>query len=75
MVTQINVLAKAGKLVNKVPLVYYVEDNRTASAKTKKRFVIKLGNDSVYKSASEELFEGIGHFGSRERLYDQSQEE
>ena len=75
MFTQTNVLAKAGELVNKVPLIYYVEDVKGTNLKTKKRFVIKLGNESVYKSASEELFEGIGHFGSRERLYDQSQEE
>lgn len=75
MFTQQNVLLKAGELVNKVPLIYYVEDNRASTLKTKKRFVIKLGNDSVYKSASEELFGDIGHFGSREKLYDQSQEE
>jgi hypothetical protein len=75
MFTQDNVLAKAGELVNRVPLVYYVEDNNTNSVKTKKRFIIKLGKDSVYKSASEELFDGVGHFGSRDKLYDQSQEE
>jgi hypothetical protein len=75
MFTQQNVLEKASELVNKVPLVYYVEDNNTNSEKTKKRFIIKLGTESVYKSASEELFDVVGHFGSRNKLYDQSQEE
>lgn len=69
-----NVLSKAGEdLVNKVPLIYYVEDN--TSSKAKKRFIIKLGVNSVYKSASEELFDGVGHFGSRKNLYDHNQEE
>jgi len=75
MFTKNNVLSKAGELVNQVPLIYYVEDNNTTAVKTKRRFIIKLGTKSVYKSASEELFEGIGHFGTREKIYDQEQEE
>jgi len=73
MFSKDNVLNKAGNLVNKVPLIYYVEDNLSDS-KTKKRFVIKLGKDSVYKSASEELFDTVGQLGSRSNLYDQDQE-
>ena len=73
MFSKDNVLNKSGNLVNKVPLIYYVEDNLSDS-KTKKRFVIKLGKDSVYKSASEELFDTVGQLGSRSNLYDQDQE-
>jgi hypothetical protein len=70
MFSKENVLARAGEeLVNKVPLIYYVD------LKGKKSFIIKLGTDNVYKSASEELFEGLGHFGSRAKLYDQNEEE
>lgn len=75
MFSKNNVLNKAGELINKVPLIYYVEDNNLKTLKTKRRFIIKLGTDSVYKSASEELFDGVGQFGSRSKLYDHNQEE
>lgn len=66
MFSKINVLNKASELKNKIPLIYYVED----TDKNKKRFILKLGTDSVYKSASEILFEGVGSMGSRSGLYD-----
>jgi hypothetical protein len=75
MFSKDNVLSKAGELVNKVPLIYFVEDNDLKTLKTKRRFILKLGNDSVYKSASEELFDNVGQFGSRSKLYDHNQEE
>lgn len=65
------VLERAGELVNKVPLVYFVEEQGLDSLKNKKRFVLKLGNESVYKSASEELFGRLGSMGNRSSLYDQ----
>jgi hypothetical protein len=75
MFSKENVLAKASELVNKVPLIYYVNDVNSdlTTLKTKRRFILKLGTDSVYKSASEELFDGVGQFGSRTRLYDQEE--
>lgn len=52
-----NIFLKADDLVDRVPLIYVEEFKDTV--KTKKRFVLKLGSDSVYKSASQELFDNI----------------
>ncbi len=52
-----NIFLKADDLVDKVPLIYVEEFKDTV--KTKKRFVLKLGSESVYKSASQELFDNI----------------
>lgn len=85
MFSESAVLNKASGLVDQVPLIYYVEDNKSKTqqsdtshptdAVTKKRFILKLGSNSVYKSASEEMFGRVGHLGNRDKLYGQNNDE